>query len=78
MICLQGEAFTRKSLMHNVFPSFGEEVKAKNGKSLSARVRALALPFAKFQCTMTTFEHQTFVRKMTHSKIGRQGVDPKG
>ena len=41
-------------------------------------MRALALPFAKFQCTMTTFEHQAFVRKMTHSKIGRQGVDTKG
>lgn len=25
--------------MHNAFPSFGEEVKAKNGKSLGARVR---------------------------------------
>ncbi len=34
--------------MHSVFPVFGEEVKAKKGKSLSARVRALALPFAKF------------------------------
>ena len=64
--------------MHSAFSLFGEEVKAKNGKSLSARVRALALPFAKFQCTMTTFEHQAFVRKMTHSKIGRQGVDTKG
>ena len=29
VICLQCEAFTRKSLMHNAFPSFGEEVKAK-------------------------------------------------
>lgn len=48
VICLQCEAFTQKSLMHSAFPSFGEEVKAKNGKSLSARVRALALPFAKF------------------------------
>lgn len=43
--------------MHSAFPVFGEEVKAKNGKLLSARVRALALPFAKFQCTITTFEH---------------------
>ncbi len=34
--------------MHSVFPVFGEEVKAKNGKPLNARVRALALPFAKF------------------------------
>ena len=78
VICLQGEVFTRKSLMHSAFSLFGEEVKAKNGKSLSARVRALSLPFAKFQSTMTTFEHQTFVRKMTHGKISRQGVDPKG
>lgn len=78
VICLQCEAFTRKSLMYSAFSVFGEEVKAKNGKSLSARVHALALPFAKFQSMMTTFEHQAFVRKMTHSKIGRQGVDTKG
>ena len=78
MIYSQCEAFTRKSLMHSVFSLFGEEVKAKNGKSLSARVRALALPFAKFQCTMTTFEHQAFVRKMAHGKISRKGVDTKG
>ena len=48
MIYSQCEAFTRKSLMHSAFSVFSEEVKAKNGKSLSARVRALALPFAKF------------------------------
>lgn len=78
VVCLQCEAFTRKSLMYSAFSVFGEEVKAKNGKSLSARVHALALPFAKFQSMMTTFEHQAFVRKMTHSKIGRQGVDTKG
>ena len=58
VICLQCEAFTRKSLMHRAFSVFGEEVKAKNGKSLSARVRALALPFAKFQLVFTAFEHQ--------------------
>lgn len=35
VICLQCEVFTQKSLMHSAFPVFGEEVKAKNGKSLS-------------------------------------------
>ena len=39
VICLQCEAFTRKSLMHSEFSVFGEEVKAKNGKSLSADVQ---------------------------------------